>query len=183
VKGVLPEFLRELHRSSAKALNASQGQWENLWSAEQRNAVKLGDDDDVIDKMAYVITNPVDSGLVACPEEWPGLNLWGDQQLRATRPEEYFDPMGTAPEAELLAVASPPLSVGTSYEASDWRRRLTRAVATKYTCCSDFRRKPHSFENPTASGRGPSIQRRLKGKPHSFGPRPRRPPHTRRTVI
>jgi REP element-mobilizing transposase RayT len=131
VSGVLPDFLRELHRSSAKALNASQGQWENLWSAEQTNAVKLGDDDDVIEKMAYVITNPVDSGLVASPEEWPGVNLWGDKELRATRPDQYFDPMGTAPEAEVLAVASPPLSVGTSYEVADWRRRLTRAIARR----------------------------------------------------
>src|SRR5512145_410754 len=29
--GVLPDFLRELHRLMAKALNASQGQQENLW--------------------------------------------------------------------------------------------------------------------------------------------------------
>ena len=59
VKGVLPDFLRELHRSTAKALNASQGQWENLWSAEQTSAVELGSDDDIIERMAYVVANPV----------------------------------------------------------------------------------------------------------------------------
>lgn len=29
-EGVLPEFLRELHRTMAKALNALQGHWESL---------------------------------------------------------------------------------------------------------------------------------------------------------
>ena len=38
---VLPEFLRELHRLTAKAINAAQGQWENLWAAEPCNAVRL----------------------------------------------------------------------------------------------------------------------------------------------
>ncbi len=39
-KGLLPDFLRELHRLTAKAINASQGQWENLWAAEHCNVVK-----------------------------------------------------------------------------------------------------------------------------------------------
>src|SRR5260370_62286 len=39
--GVLPNFLRELHRLTANAMNASQGQWENLWAAEHCNAVRL----------------------------------------------------------------------------------------------------------------------------------------------
>jgi hypothetical protein len=46
-RGVLPEFLRELHRLTAKAINASQGQWENLWAAEPCNAVRLVTDHDV----------------------------------------------------------------------------------------------------------------------------------------
>src|SRR5271165_922273 len=52
--GLLPDFLRELHRLTAKAMNALQGQWENLWSAEPCSAVRLADDQDVIDKIAYV---------------------------------------------------------------------------------------------------------------------------------
>jgi hypothetical protein len=36
-RGLLPDFLRELHRLTAKAINASQGQWEHLWAAEPCN--------------------------------------------------------------------------------------------------------------------------------------------------
>jgi REP element-mobilizing transposase RayT len=35
--GLLPDFLRELHRLTAKAINAVQGQWENLWAATPCN--------------------------------------------------------------------------------------------------------------------------------------------------
>ena len=52
VRGTLPDFLRELHRTVAKALNAAQGEWENLWSAESYHALELGADEDVIDKIA-----------------------------------------------------------------------------------------------------------------------------------
>ncbi len=48
--GVLPNFLRELHRLTAKAMNASQGQWENLWAAEPCNVVRLVTDQDIEDK-------------------------------------------------------------------------------------------------------------------------------------
>jgi putative transposase len=78
VRGVLPEFLRELHRLTAKAINASQGQWENLWAAEPCNAVRLVTDGDVEDKIAYVVANPVAAGLVAQPEQWPGVSLCAD---------------------------------------------------------------------------------------------------------
>src|SRR4051812_41347670 len=75
--GVLPDFLRELHRLTAKAMNAAQGEWENLWAAEPCNVVRLVTDDDVEEKIAYVIANPVAAGLVKKPDEWPGLMVWG----------------------------------------------------------------------------------------------------------
>ena len=74
--GLLPDFLRELHRLTAKAMNALQGQRENLWSAEPCSAVRLADDQDVVDKIAYVAANPVAAGLVQKPEDWPGLSMW-----------------------------------------------------------------------------------------------------------
>jgi REP element-mobilizing transposase RayT len=60
--GTLPDFLREVHRLTAKALNAAQGQSENLWSAEPCSAVQLADDEDIIDKISYVAANPVAAG-------------------------------------------------------------------------------------------------------------------------
>ena len=40
VCGMLPDFLRELHRTVAKAVNATQGEWENLWSAEPYHSLE-----------------------------------------------------------------------------------------------------------------------------------------------
>jgi putative transposase len=107
VRGVLPDFLRELHRTIAKVLNASQGQWESLWSSEATNVVRLGDGEDAVRKIAYVVTNPVDAGLVAAPGEWPGVNLWGEHELRVERPDEYFDAAGKAPSVLVLRVQPP----------------------------------------------------------------------------
>jgi putative transposase len=128
VRGVLPDFLRELHRSTAKAINASQGQWENLWSAEQTSVVRLATDQDIIAKIAYVVTNPVQVGLVERPGDWPGLILWGDSLQNVARPGEYFDSLGRAPETIELRVVSPPLSNRSAIPLPEWRQRLTRAI-------------------------------------------------------
>ncbi len=58
VEGRLPEFMRELNRPAAKALNASQGPWENLWAAEPYNQVALPTEAELLDKVAYVAANP-----------------------------------------------------------------------------------------------------------------------------
>jgi REP element-mobilizing transposase RayT len=86
-RGVLPDFLRELHRLTAKAMNASQGQWENLWAADPCNVVRLVTDEDVEDKIAYVVANPVTAGLVKQPEQWPGVVIWGTRSQRVARPK------------------------------------------------------------------------------------------------
>ena len=84
--GVLPDFLRELHRLTAKSINAAQGQWENLWEAKPCNVVRLVTDQDVEDKVAYVVMNPVVDGLVRRPDEWPGFIAWRESRTRVTRP-------------------------------------------------------------------------------------------------
>jgi putative transposase len=128
VRGELPVFLRELHRSTAKAINASQGQWENLWSAEQTSAVHLGDEDDILRKIAYVVANPVDAGLVAEPRDWPGLLLWEDHEVPVTRPDDYFDPLGESPERLALRIESPTRKGAAPRPVSAWRQRLATAI-------------------------------------------------------
>jgi len=95
--GVLPVFLREFHRACAKAINHAQGQVENLWAAEPCNVVQLAADNDVIDKVAYVVANPVAAGLVAAPEQWPGLLLWREHEQTVERPAAYFSAKGESP--------------------------------------------------------------------------------------
>lgn len=129
VLGVLPVFLRELHRTVAKALNASQGQWENLWSLHPTNVVELATAQDIMDKIAYVVANPVRAGLVKTPEDWPGVLLWEDGVHEAVRPEHYFDPAGSAPSVAPLRIVSAPPHIADASGVEEWRRRLNLAIA------------------------------------------------------
>lgn len=129
-RGVLPDFLREFHRLTAKAMNASQGQWENLWAAEPCNIVRLATDEDVHDKIAYVAANPVAAGLVKRPEDWPGLLAWGHRRLRVARPTSYFSEEGTCP-TELYLVVEPPPTRESDQERRSWTERVGRAIATR----------------------------------------------------
>lgn len=125
--GALPDFLRELHRTIAKALNAAQGERENLWSAEPASAVLLPTLADVLDKIAYCAANPVAAALVRSPEAWPGVNLWQPETRKLVRrPSVYFDPNGDMP-AHVELRLEPPAGV----DASDWRTRVDEAVAEK----------------------------------------------------
>jgi putative transposase len=130
-RGLLPDFLRDLHRLTAKAMNAAQGQWENLWAAEPCNVVRLVTDEDVEEKVAYVAANPVAAGLVRRPEEWPGVVLWANRALRVVRPTSYFRKDGTCAPELVLSVVPPPVRDGGKRSPNDWMHRLTRAVAAK----------------------------------------------------
>jgi putative transposase len=96
----LPQFLQLLHRLVASCMNASLGRTENFWSAEHASIVALESAEDVLDKIAYVITNPTAAGLVRSPDEWPGVitTQLGERHV-ATMPEVYFRRHGaTMPE-------------------------------------------------------------------------------------
>jgi REP element-mobilizing transposase RayT len=127
--GVLPNFLRELHRLTAKAMNASQGQWENLWAAEPCNVVRLVTDEDVIEKAAYVAANPVAAGLVESPEEWPGFSAWSESTFRVARPKVYFRDDGSCSRELRLQVQAPESRDGQFVSAREWRARIGRAIA------------------------------------------------------
>jgi hypothetical protein len=131
VRGLLPVFLRELHRLTAKALNAAQGQWEHLWAAEPCNAVRLVTDEDIEDKIAYVVANPVAAGLVERPEAWPGVVLWGEQTVRVERPESYFREEGTCPAEMELAIERPASRGQRPVVSAAWRHRVGELVAAK----------------------------------------------------
>ncbi len=88
----LPEFLERAHRLIAKCQNAALGRWENLWSSEKTSVVFLAAEQDVLDKMAYVIANPTAAGLVRSPDDWPGIitRRLGEQQT-IEMPDHFFD--------------------------------------------------------------------------------------------
>jgi len=111
-EGRLPEFQRDLGSTIARALNAAYGRWESFWSPGSYSAVALQTPDDVLDKMAYVLANPVAAGLVRRGSEWPGL--WsapaeiGTGVRLVKRPDHYFRKDGPAPATAWLELRCPP---------------------------------------------------------------------------
>jgi hypothetical protein len=130
-RGALPNFLRELHRLTAKATNASQGHWENLWAAEPCNAVRLTTNEDVEDKIAYVVANPVAAGLVEQPEHWPGVIGWGEKKVQVERPESYFREEGTCPKKLTLSFERPRSFDAQPVTMREWRESVGRRIAGK----------------------------------------------------
>lgn len=109
VHGRLPEFLQLFHRHVAVALNASLGRKENVWAAHQTSVVELGDAQDVLDKLAYVVANPTAAGLVRSPQKWPGvITRRLGERWNVKRPADYFRTNGTMPESASLQFTLPP---------------------------------------------------------------------------
>ena len=113
VEGRLPDFMRDLNSTIARAVNASLGRFEGFWSSDgSYSAVDPQAPSDIVAKIAYVLANPVAAGLVKRGAAWPGL--WsapeqiGATRLAARRPEGFFDPDGQLPETAELALTVPP---------------------------------------------------------------------------
>jgi REP element-mobilizing transposase RayT len=107
----LPAFLQFLDGIVAKALNAFHGRCENFWAPDTYSAVKLAETGDILNKVAYVLANPVAAGLVPHGREWPGL--WSAPELIGTaievrRPDFFFSRKGTLPEKVTLRISRPP---------------------------------------------------------------------------
>jgi REP element-mobilizing transposase RayT len=127
----LPAFHQFLDALVARALNASLGRWEAFWAPNSYSAVALATPDDVVDKAAYVLANPVAAGLVESGRLWPGL--WsapernGGEPFVVRRPKHFFDPQGSLPEIATLQLTPPPGFAS----AEAFRERLTAALAEK----------------------------------------------------
>jgi REP element-mobilizing transposase RayT len=108
----LPEFHRDLDALVARAVNCSLGRWEGFWDRDSYSAVRLEGTQSIVEKMVYVLANPVAAGLVRRASEWPGL--WsGAQLLRGEpidieRPKEFFRAGGPMPARARLQVCRPP---------------------------------------------------------------------------
>ncbi len=125
----LPAFEQYLDSLVARALNAATGRWESFWAPSSYSAVALCSPDDVVEKAAYTLANPVAAGLVPRGREWPGL--WSDPEqigrgpTRIPRPSTFFRAGGAMPEAADLELTVPP-----GFESAvQFRERLTAALA------------------------------------------------------
>lgn len=143
-EGRFPEFNREANRTIAKALNALQGRRENLWAAEKANVLPIADDLALLDRIAYIVANPVDAGLVAQPEEWPGVLHWKPGVMRIKRPTGYFAANGSCPEFVELRITRPPLPPGWTEEMFD--RELEKKIRARVAAAeAEMKRKGWRF--------------------------------------
>ena len=108
----LPEFHRDLDGLVARAANCSLGRWDGFWERNSYSAVRLENAEAVLEKMVYVLANPVAAGLVRRGSEWPGL--WSDPSLvrgepvSVERPKGFFRTDGPLPAMAKLELGPPP---------------------------------------------------------------------------
>jgi REP element-mobilizing transposase RayT len=131
-KGMLPRFLHHFHRLVALGTKVLRS-WEGpVWDHEPTSVVRLMTRESVVEKIAYTLANPVAAGLVRLAHEWPGAKVLvaeiGRAELRASRPDVYFDPSNRAwPEVATLPVTLPPdVAEG---EAEEFRRAVASSLA------------------------------------------------------
>jgi REP element-mobilizing transposase RayT len=93
--GRIPDFLRDYHRALALGTKVLRG-WEGtLWDSDPSSRVQLCTAQAVIEKLAYLMANPVQAALVHRAEDWPGINTLphdlGSKTWTVARPDFYFD--------------------------------------------------------------------------------------------
>jgi putative transposase len=172
VHGQLPRFLQELHRLLALGIKVLR-KWEGaVWDHEKTSVVELRTPAAIIEKLAYVMANPVAAGLVRRASQWPGVTVQPDQLGRcrwsARRPDYYFDDANPHwPAVASLHLSMPPIEA-VARELEGLERAAHQEVQTRGRTFMGAKRIPGlspydratSFEalrgrNPTfAVGRG-----------------------------
>ena len=131
-RGVLPDFLRELHRLVALGTKVLR-KWEGaVWDQEKASVVRLLTTEAIIEKIAYCMANPVAAGLVRDARDWPGLTTrpeeLGRAVLTASRPTVFFDPQNPQwPEQATVALTMPP-SLVDQMTLEEFQRRVTEEL-------------------------------------------------------
>lgn len=147
-RGVLPNFLRDVNRSVANVIKARYRTSGAVFEQEP-SKVKLHGADAVIDKIAYVLANPVAAGAVRDPREWPGLRTrlsdMGRTVVHGVRPEHYFGRRKTMTLEASFAVAMPSVVVDAHGEERA-TEKLHQALEEKVAKArAEVRRKGWTF--------------------------------------
>ena len=110
VRGVLPDFTAWLNRQLAMCIKRLREWDEVVWEPNVAcSAVELSGPSEILDKVAYVLLNPVSAGLVPTPGQWPGLvttpRALRAGSLAAEHPGVWF--RSQSPTAEMLGLTMP----------------------------------------------------------------------------
>ena len=134
--GLIPYFAEILNKNLARCLNALHGRWENFWAAGVGPSyVRLPTPEAVLKQCAYALANPVEAGLVASRDQWPGELLEQPGRYKAPKPDWFFrseEDGGELPAAHALEItpapvaASPREAIALVKEAADAREEMLR---------------------------------------------------------
>jgi putative transposase len=131
--GRLPYFLAYFHRLVAMGTKILRN-WEgSIWDSEQTSVVELLTRNAIVEKIGYVLANPVAAGPVLDPDEWPGAKSRvvdiGQTVLKTKRPKVYFDATKWSDVVE-LPIELPPMIAEADAQAfrDDVATRLAHEV-------------------------------------------------------
>jgi len=129
----LPAFSQFLDGLIARAMNAFLARWEHFWGPSTYSAVALQAQSDVVDKIAYVLANPVAAGLVRRGRMWPGSwsapERMGGEPLEFVRPAQFFRKQGAT---ALPGSGSLHLIVPRGFDGPvEFRRQVSAALEAK----------------------------------------------------
>lgn len=125
----LPDFLRDLHRLVSLGTKVLR-KWEGpVWDHEKSSVVRLLTEQAMLEKLAYVMTNPVKAGLVTHARHWPGITVLPHELGRRTwvieRPQVFFRAdNGRWPEKVELTLTLPP-ALAEAYPANKVREAVS----------------------------------------------------------
>ena len=110
-RGHRTKFHHKLHRELALFTKAHRG-WKGAVFEKDHSQVRLHGYQAVIDKLGYLVANPVASGAVRYARDWPGfltrIDDMGNGQIGGPRPEAYYGNRKTAPEEAFTELRLPP---------------------------------------------------------------------------
>jgi len=113
VAGSLPRFLHELHRLMALGVKALRSWPGSVWDGRKTSVVELRTPQAIVEKLAYVMANPVSAGLVRRASQWRGVMTLpaqiGRARWQASRPSQFFSSRSRRwPPSATLQLTVPP---------------------------------------------------------------------------
>lgn len=111
-EGNVVDFQRDCHAFVARALNAAHGEFEAVWSSSATSRVECAQSEDIVERIAYTMANPVEAGLVRYGSSWPGVrHAWPCRPRSIRRPRGFFrgaNEAGAWPDVVTLELSRPP---------------------------------------------------------------------------
>ena len=131
--GRVSAFMQDVFSLIGRFCNVRDGvKGIGFWNRQPAVAVALGDPQTVVEKVAYVIANPVTSFLVPKLSEWPGLKFeisdlgrwWGPIYKR---PDIFFRKNGWVSDEVQVSSELPPMVEG-AYGVEGFQKRVKVVV-------------------------------------------------------